>query len=328
MTHQTHMLGWRVQQPWYAAVGRLGDRIGFGFVAAGIACAVLGARRCAEPAVGHCRRAGSTTPRTCCAPPAAWRGPGETADSRRPLQQRDVGFVETPRGPVNGYVANRSSSGTKTNTPIMETPQAVSVIGADQIRDQKPNKLDEVLRYTAGVRAGTFGADTRNDWCLIRGFKSDDIGLFLDGMQLFYTSYASWKLQPSNIERVEVLRGPSAVLYGGIEPERHRQRHQQDAADRAAPLYRDRRQQFRQRLCWLRFRRAGRDAAPGWQAVLPRRRPGPERRHPGQLHARQQLLHRAVLHMEAGYRHDFHGSGVGLEAATPAASTSCPIRAR
>lgn len=100
----------------------------------------------------------------------------------------------------------------------METPQSVSVIGAEQIRDQKPTKLDEALRYTAGVRAGTFGADTRNDWWLIRGFKSDDIGLFLDGVQLFYTAYASWRLPPSNMERIEVLRGPSAVLYGGSSP--------------------------------------------------------------------------------------------------------------
>lgn len=142
----------------------------------------------------------------------------QMANSRKPQPQRNVGLVENPRGPVHGYVAGRSSSGTKTNTPIMETPQAVSVIGAEQIRDQKPNKLDEVLRYTAGVRAGTFGADTRNDWWLIRGFKSDDVGLFLDGLQLFYTSYASWKLQPFNMERVEVLRGPSAVLYGGSSP--------------------------------------------------------------------------------------------------------------
>jgi iron complex outermembrane receptor protein len=132
--------------------------------------------------------------------------------------QANHAIVETPRGPIRGYVASRSSSGTKTNTPIMETPQAISVVGAEQIRDQKPNKLDEVLRYSAGVRAGTFGADTRNDWWLIRGFKSDDVGLFLDGMQLFYTSYASWKLQPPDMERVEVLRGPSAVLYGGSSP--------------------------------------------------------------------------------------------------------------
>ncbi|WP_377830555.1 TonB-dependent siderophore receptor [Bradyrhizobium lupini] len=146
------------------------------------------------------------------------RSSQQTANRNRPQPPRNVGFVETPLGPVHGYVAGRSSSGTKTNTPIMETPQAVSVIGAEQIRDQKANKLDEVLRYTAGVRAGTFGADTRNDWWLIRGFKSDDVGLFLDGMQLFYTSYASWKLQTPNMERVEVLRGPSAVLYGGSSP--------------------------------------------------------------------------------------------------------------
>jgi len=147
--------------------------------------------------------------------PRRTQGPAQAANSRKPQPQRNVGIVETPRGPVQGYVAHRSSSGTKTNTPIMETPQSVSVVGAEQIRDQKPNKLDEVLRYTAGVRAGTFGADTRNDWFLIRGFKSDDVGLFLDGMQLFYTSYASWKLQPFNLERVDILRGPSAVLYGG-----------------------------------------------------------------------------------------------------------------
>lgn len=146
------------------------------------------------------------------------RSSQQTANRSKPQPQRNVGSVETPLGPVHGYVAGRSSSGTKTNTPIMETPQAVSVIGAEQIRDQKANKLDEVLRYTAGVRAGTFGADTRNDWWLIRGFKSDDVGLFLDGMQLFYTSYASWKLQTPNMERVEVLRGPSAVLYGGSSP--------------------------------------------------------------------------------------------------------------
>ncbi|WP_262048708.1 TonB-dependent siderophore receptor [Bradyrhizobium sp. Bra78] len=139
----------------------------------------------------------------------------QSANRSKPQPQRNVGFVETPRGPVNGYVAGRSSSGTKTNTPIMETPQSVSVIGAEQIRDQKPSKFDEVLRYSPGVRGETFGADTRNDWFLIRGFKSDDTGLFLDGLQLFYTSYASWKLQPFNLERVEILRGPSAVLYGG-----------------------------------------------------------------------------------------------------------------
>jgi iron complex outermembrane recepter protein len=143
----------------------------------------------------------------------------QTAASRKPQPKREAAaFVENPRGAIQGYVAGRSMAGTKTNTPIMETPQSISVVGSEQIRDQKPSKFDEILRYTPGVLGGTFGADPRNDWLLIRGFKSDDNSVFLDGLQLFYTSYASWKLQPFNLERVEVLRGPSAVLYGGSSP--------------------------------------------------------------------------------------------------------------
>jgi iron complex outermembrane receptor protein len=142
-----------------------------------------------------------------------------TAVAPRPVAPRQTNvFVESPRGPIQGYVANRSSTGTKTNTPINETPQSISVIGAEQIRDQAPRKFDDVLRYAPGVFAGTFGADSRNDWFIIRGFKSDDNSMFLDGLQLFYTSYASWKLQPFNMERVEILRGPSAILYGGSSP--------------------------------------------------------------------------------------------------------------
>ncbi len=156
------------------------------------------------------------------APPVAQRRVQRATQITPPRQaqppRRNTTVVEDPRGPIDGYVAQRSMTGTKTNTPIMQTPQAISVIGREQIRDQKPIKFDEILRYAPGVVASTFGADTRNDWFLIRGFKSDDIGLFLDGMQLFYTAYASWKLQPFNMERVEVLRGPSAVLYGGSSP--------------------------------------------------------------------------------------------------------------
>lgn len=143
-----------------------------------------------------------------------------TVVAPRPVAQppRSNVFVESPRGPIQGYVANRSSTGTKTNTPINETPQSITVIGAEQIRDQAPRKFDDILRYAPGVFSATFGADNRNDWFIIRGFKSDDNSMFLDGMQLFYTSYASWKLQPFNMERVEVLRGPSAILYGGSSP--------------------------------------------------------------------------------------------------------------
>jgi iron complex outermembrane receptor protein len=110
-------------------------------------------------------------------------------------------------------------TGTKTNTPLMETPQSISVIGADQIRDQKPASVAEALRYTPGVGTQTFGSDTRNDWFQIRGFSAQDVGLLLDGLPLIEPfGFATWKLPVNGIERIDILRGPSAVLYGGGSP--------------------------------------------------------------------------------------------------------------
>jgi iron complex outermembrane recepter protein len=131
----------------------------------------------------------------------------------RPLVQ-----AGSSAGPVIGYVANQSVSATKTNARLIETPQAVSVVGAEQIRDQQPNKFDEVFRYSPGVKGEVFGADPRNDWFLIRGFKSDNDGIFLDSMQLYYTSFGSFKVQPFGLERAEVVRGPASPLFGSGSP--------------------------------------------------------------------------------------------------------------
>ena len=94
----------------------------------------------AEPAP-PCRDRSSARPRA------------RTAVAPRPVAPppRSNVFVESPRGPIQGYVASRSSTGTKTNTAINETPQSISVIGAEQIRDQAPRKFDDVLRYAPGV---------------------------------------------------------------------------------------------------------------------------------------------------------------------------------
>lgn len=126
--------------------------------------------------------------------------------------------VEGTSSTEQGYVAPRNTTATKTNTPWIETPQSVSTVTAEQMRDQKPMSLSEIVRYTPGIHGETFGQDFRNDWFLLRGFSAQNEGIFLDGMQLFYTSYASWKLMPFALDSVDVLRGPSASLYSGGNP--------------------------------------------------------------------------------------------------------------
>lgn len=139
-----------------------------------------------------------------------------------PTVQLDTITVEgdggTTTGPVNGYVATRSATGSKANTSITAIPQAVSVLGRDEIDDRKALKVDEALRYTAGVAAQTFGPDPDTDWIFIRGFQATQTGVFMDGLQLYSYGFGGFQIDPFLLERVEVLKGPASVLYGGSTP--------------------------------------------------------------------------------------------------------------
>jgi iron complex outermembrane receptor protein len=123
---------------------------------------------------------------------------------------------ETGTGAVKGYVAKQSATGSKTDTPLKEIPQAVSVVGKQEMNDRGVvNKIDEALRYTPGVTAAPFGTDPDTDWVYIRGFDATQTGLYLDGMQLYGYGFGAFQIDPFMLERVEVLKGPASVLYGG-----------------------------------------------------------------------------------------------------------------
>ncbi|QXI53070.1 TonB-dependent siderophore receptor [Pseudomonas alvandae] len=126
-----------------------------------------------------------------------------------------AGVSETAWGPTEGYAATRTAAGTKTDTPIVEAPRSMSVITRQQMDDRSVLNLNDALRYTAGVTSSGYGSDSRNDWLRVRGF---DPTQFLDGLPLPKGSYANPKVEPWNLERITVLRGPSSSVYGQTPP--------------------------------------------------------------------------------------------------------------
>ena len=144
--------------------------------------------------------------------------PGAGAVMLSPVTVEGQGARETGVGPVQGYVATRSTTGAKTDTPIDEIPQSISVISADRIRAQQAQSLPEALRYTTGVLAQPWGVDQRYDQFSLRGFEVTSTGLYLDGMRLENVGMSGWQYDPYGLERIEVLRGPASVLYGQSPP--------------------------------------------------------------------------------------------------------------
>ena len=125
-------------------------------------------------------------------------------------------------GPVDGYIATGSASATKTGTPLIETPQTVNVVTADQMEAQGITSVSQALRYTPGVIA-EYRPSSRYDSMFIRGFggggNNANYVSFWDGLRIPKgISYAIPTIDPYFLERVEVIKGPSAVLFGQISP--------------------------------------------------------------------------------------------------------------
>jgi iron complex outermembrane receptor protein len=107
--------------------------------------------------------------------------------------------------------ATRATTATKTDTTLTEVPQAISVITADQFNDRGVLTMQETLRYSAGVTSEAYGLDTRSDQPMVRGFYSVQ---YLDGMMKLFGFSLIPRAEVYTLDRVEVLRGPSSVLYG------------------------------------------------------------------------------------------------------------------
>src|SRR5580765_1629211 len=105
--------------------------------------------------------------------------------------------------------AERAVTATKTDTPLLEIPQSITVVTAQQIIDQGAQNLLSALQYTAGV--SNAGDDTRGDFDYLRGFWAVN---YLDGLKREFGFVYLPRSEVYALERADVLAGPSAVLYG------------------------------------------------------------------------------------------------------------------
>jgi iron complex outermembrane recepter protein len=116
------------------------------------------------------------------------------------------------------YVIPNATAGTKTDTPIMETPLNVQVISKQVLKDQQVITLGDALKNVSGVTftnksRDVTGVGGTEQNIFLRGFESQTF--FRNGFRL---QQGSASREMANVESVEVLKGPAAILYGLVEP--------------------------------------------------------------------------------------------------------------
>ncbi|MBB1302249.1 TonB-dependent siderophore receptor [Pseudoalteromonas sp. SR44-8] len=110
-----------------------------------------------------------------------------------------------------GLISYMSASGAKSDVPIIETPLSVSVLTQERIEDLGALTIQDAIGYVSGLYNGPYGVDTRGDWSVIRGVSPVQ---YLDGLKSLYGSYNNVRTNPYGLSQIEILKGPSSVLYG------------------------------------------------------------------------------------------------------------------
>lgn len=141
---------------------------------------------------------------------------GQTAEPRaeavRTVETEDGAIIVTaPR-----YVPTGGQSANKTDIPLIQTPQSVSVVTRDQIDLLGFVDAQQAVRYTAGVYGENYGPDARYDFFTVRGFTPRQ---YIDGLAApVSTSIFSVGVDLYGFESLDLLKGPSSTLYGNAPP--------------------------------------------------------------------------------------------------------------
>jgi catecholate siderophore receptor len=119
----------------------------------------------------------------------------------------DDGRTIIVTGRIDGYRAVETTSGTKTSVPILDVPQSISVVTSEQINDQAIRSVADLVRYIPGVSSGQ--GEGHRDQITLRGNNST-ADFFIDGLRDDVQYFRSFY----NIDRVEVHKGPNAMIFG------------------------------------------------------------------------------------------------------------------
>lgn len=117
---------------------------------------------------------------------------------------------QTTAGPVEGFRALTAASATRTDTPIQEIPQSIVVIPRSVIEAQNDLTVAEALQNVSATQGTNPLQTPAFNSMYIRGFPAE---MLVDGFTTFYNGGDRDSLV--NVERIEVLKGPNAILYGG-----------------------------------------------------------------------------------------------------------------
>jgi vitamin B12 transporter len=106
---------------------------------------------------------------------------------------------------------------TRTETPVSQLPDAVSIISREQIDQQKATTIFEALRGVPGLNIRKSGSIGRQSEMTIRGSSTSQVLVMIDGVQVNSATTGTFNfanLTTDNIERIEVVRGAQSTLYG------------------------------------------------------------------------------------------------------------------
>lgn len=125
---------------------------------------------------------------------------------------------ETGIGPVQGYVAKRTTVGTKTDTPINEIPQTISVITRDEMDQRGVQDFNSAVAYTPGIRVLDYAGGQGAPDIFMRGFRAFNLfGIYQDGLRTGFNQYDT-NFETFGLERIDVVKGPASVLFGQMAP--------------------------------------------------------------------------------------------------------------